>query len=164
MSRQKNLWQVENNQSIFSHTCTSDLCRGSLCPWALFGRMGNKKWPNRRLSWELMYAGHHGKLICARRQPNWLVSHVLWMCYPWPRHMTFDPPEASFLCCWLGWKGRLERIKISPHSLSERICPVICHALVFKVQTELLLHKKTTKLMPNATSETVITVQLLLKH
>lgn len=53
-------------------------------------------------------------------------------------------------------RQQLERIMISSHSLSEEICPMNRHVLIFKIQTELCVHKKTTKLIPNANTKTVI--------
>lgn len=77
--------------------------------------------------------------------------------------MSSDPQGALNFSV-VGWlkKQQLEKIKISPHSLSEGICPVICHILIFKIQMDLSVYEKTTKLIVNLS--TIITVQLLLKQ
>lgn len=72
----------------------------------------------------------------------------------------------SWLSMWLAGLKRqqLGRIKISPHSLLEEICLVNCHTLIFKIQTELSVHEKTTELLPDGSTKTTVTVPLPLKY
>ena len=41
---------------------------------------------------------------------------------------------------------------------------MICHTLIFKIQMDLSVHEKTTKLIVDVSTKTGITVQLLLKR